>query len=40
MKSTRGERGREEARAGNGGEAKVWGDQWGASVVVVVKTLF
>ena len=35
MKSTSGERGREEARAGkNGGEAKVWGDQWGGSVVV------
>ena len=29
MKSTRGERGREGARTGNGGEAKAWGGQWG-----------
>ena len=29
-----GERGHEEARAGSGGEAKAWGDQWGSLVVV------
>ena len=34
MKSARGERGRKEARAGGGGEAKAWGGQWGESVVV------
>ena len=42
MKSALWERGREEARTGkNGGEAKVWGDQWGGfgcgSAVVEVR---
>ena len=36
MESTRGERGREGARTGNGGEAKAWISQWGGLVVVAL----
>ena len=39
MKNAHGERGREDARAGSGEEAKTRGGQWGGRRLVVVEQL-